>query len=241
MRGERNDFICWLRLALDLFSMSKTTWSKVCSKSTSQLIYHKNKDQILIMFMNAPLSWSVSGQLPWRPDLTPAPGPWPAALISDESQLCIRSEQKCINTQTNMKRNHWRMLMCDPNQLSSADMWWMNHDHRRMNVLRNIVYSDRISADAQVTIWSSVTCQHYHPMSHHPWPLIGQSPVILGPDWSRLPGRLGHSFNIKDCDQLSLRPAQWQATLLHHILCLDIWNISDFEIKRELLVPIGDR
>ena len=35
--------------------------------------------------MHPYLSWSASGQLPRRPDLTPAPGPWPA-LISDESQ-----------------------------------------------------------------------------------------------------------------------------------------------------------
>ena len=75
---------------------------------------------------------TVSGQLPWRPDLTPAPGPWPA-LISDESQLCIRSKQKCINTQTNMKRNHWRMLMCE--RPKSAFLCWylMNESRSQEN------------------------------------------------------------------------------------------------------------
>ena len=83
--------------------------------------------------------------------------------------------------------------------------------------------------DAHVTIWSSVTCQYYRPLWHHLWPLIGQSPVILASDWSRLSGRLGHSFNIKDCDQLSLCSALWQAILLRHIqLCSDSWHISDF-------------
>ena len=195
--------------------------------------------------MHPYLSWSVSGQLPWRPDLTPAPGPWPA-LISDESQF-VHPEQAKMHKYPNKHEeksleNANVRAASDPNQLSSADIWWMNHDHRRMNVLRYIVYPDPISADAQVTIWSSVTCQHYHPLWHHPWPLIGQSPVILGPDWPRLPGRLGHSFNIKDCDQLSLRPAQWQVTLLHHIPTSLFRFLKYFsKIKQEVRVPIGDR
>ena len=143
--GEgRNDFICWLRLAWDLLA-NKTTWSKVCNSSTLHILAQISSPLITNqfyqnfkspMFALCSLSWSVSQ------------GAWPQ-LAPGCSNLGWKSivhpeRAKIINTQTNMKRNHWRMLMCSLNQLSSANIWWMKHDLERMNGLQDIVYLDPI-------------------------------------------------------------------------------------------------
>ena len=142
--GEgRNDFICWLRLAWDLLA-NKTTWSKVCNNSTLHTsAYISPHPNLLItnqfyqsQMFDCSLSWSVSqGAWPQLP---------PGCSHLGWKSIVHPERAKIINTQTNMKRNHWRMLMCNPNQLSSADIWWMKHDLKRMNVLQDIVYSDPI-------------------------------------------------------------------------------------------------
>ena len=108
------------------------------------------------------------------------------------------------------------------------------------------LFTDALT-DAHVSIWSSVTYQHYRPLWHHLWPLIGQSPPLLASDWSTLSGRLGHSFNIKDCDQLSLSSAQCSGKPFYCITSssvqiLDIFqtlhNVRHFRVRSLVSVSL---